>query len=64
MRAVDPHELKQWRTTTAGELREWAALMAAKAERAVAAADELEPDGRKRRRPAGRKRRVKPGETG
>jgi len=43
-------ESAAWRASSAGELREWAALMAAKAEAAQRAADLLEPDARKRRR--------------
>jgi len=54
MSARTERELAQesaaWRTTSAMQLRTWAELMAAKAERARAAADVLDPPRKRRRR--------------
>jgi len=43
-------ESAAWRTTSAMQLRTWAELMVAKAERAREAADVLDPPRRRRRR--------------
>ena len=43
-------ELEAWRADSAGELRTYAELLRAKAERALEVADMLEPNHRKRRR--------------
>lgn len=47
---VVERELAAWRTSSAGELRDWATLMAAKAERAREVADLLDPPRRRKRR--------------